>query len=70
VLALYFFLRSRKDGYWSKESEDVRYQVFAGDERNGCQAPMPEPRPLGGDLPGSLGPKLTTHPQELDHAAR
>ncbi|SPE36406.1 hypothetical protein SBA6_570010 [Candidatus Sulfopaludibacter sp. SbA6] len=28
VLALFFFFRSRKDGYWSKESEDIRYHVF------------------------------------------
>ena len=28
ALALYFFIRSRKDGYWNKESEDIRYQVF------------------------------------------
>jgi hypothetical protein len=27
-LAIYFFLRSRKDGYWSKESEEIKYQVF------------------------------------------
>jgi len=28
VLAVFFFIRSLKDGYWSKESEDIRYQVF------------------------------------------
>ena len=28
VLALFFFFRSLKDGYWSKESEDIRYHVF------------------------------------------
>jgi hypothetical protein len=27
-LALYFFVRSLKDGYWSRESEAIRYQVF------------------------------------------
>ncbi len=28
VLAVFFFLRSRKDGYWSKEGEEIKYQVF------------------------------------------
>jgi len=28
ALAVFFFLRSRKDGYWSKESEDIKYRVF------------------------------------------
>ena len=28
ALAVYFFIRSRKDGYWSKESEQIKYQVF------------------------------------------
>ena len=28
VLSVYFFFRSRKDGYWSKEGEDIKYQVF------------------------------------------
>ena len=28
VLALFFFFRSWKDGYWSKHGEDVKYQVF------------------------------------------
>jgi hypothetical protein len=27
-LAIYFLIRSRKDGYWSKESENIKYQVF------------------------------------------
>ena len=27
-LAVFFFVRSRKDGYWSKESENIKYQVF------------------------------------------
>ena len=34
VLALYFFLRSWKDGYWSKQSEDVKYQVFEETDRS------------------------------------
>jgi hypothetical protein len=40
LLAIYFFLRSRKDGYWSKESEEIKYRVF---EENG-QAEAPAPR--------------------------
>ena len=28
ALALFFFVRSWKDGYWSKESEDIKFQVF------------------------------------------
>jgi len=32
VLALYFFVRSWKDGYWGKDSESVKYQVFEGSE--------------------------------------
>lgn len=27
-LALYFFVRSLKDGYWSRDHEDVKFQVF------------------------------------------
>ena len=30
ALAVFFFFRSRKDGYWSKESEKIKYQVFDG----------------------------------------
>jgi hypothetical protein len=28
VLAVFFFIRSLKDGYWSKDGEAIRYQVF------------------------------------------
>ena len=28
ALALYLLLRSRKDGYWGKEGEDIKFQVF------------------------------------------
>jgi hypothetical protein len=28
ALAIYFCLRSRKDGYWSKQGEQIKYQVF------------------------------------------
>ncbi|MBI4903723.1 MAG: hypothetical protein HY820_08815 [Acidobacteria bacterium] len=33
-VALYFFFRSFRDGYWGAESEDVKYQVFADEESN------------------------------------
>jgi len=36
LLAVFFFVRSWKDGYWSKQGEDVKYQVFDGN------APAPE----------------------------
>ena len=28
-VAVYFFVRSLKDGYWNRESEKIKYQVFA-----------------------------------------
>ena len=28
VVCLFFLVRSWKDGYWGKEGEDVKYQVF------------------------------------------
>jgi hypothetical protein len=27
-LTVFFFVRSRKDGYWGKEGEDIKFQVF------------------------------------------
>ena len=30
VLAVFFCIRSIKDGYWTKEGEDIRFQVFDG----------------------------------------
>ena len=27
-LTIFFFVRSWKDGYWSKEGEDVKFRVF------------------------------------------
>lgn len=27
-VAVFFFIRSWKAGYWTKESEDIKYQVF------------------------------------------
>jgi len=32
VLALFFFARSFKAGYWKKESEDIRFQPFEEDQ--------------------------------------
>jgi len=32
-LGIYFFIRSWKDGYWGKDSEQVKYQVLQEDER-------------------------------------
>ncbi len=31
-LAVYFFLRSRKDGYWGAQSEDAKFQMFEDDD--------------------------------------
>jgi hypothetical protein len=28
ALTVFFFVRSWKDGYWNKEGEDVKFQVF------------------------------------------
>jgi hypothetical protein len=28
ALALFFFVRSWKDGYWGKEAEEIKFQVF------------------------------------------
>ena len=28
ALTVYFFLRSRKDGYWSEEGEKIKFHVF------------------------------------------
>ena len=35
LLALYFFVRSWKDGYWGRESEDVKYTVFDEGDQHG-----------------------------------
>ena len=32
-VAVFFFIRSWKDGYWNKRGEDVKYQVFDEEER-------------------------------------
>jgi hypothetical protein len=28
AVAVFFFIRSLKDGYWTKQSEQIKYQVF------------------------------------------
>jgi hypothetical protein len=33
ALAVFFFVRSWKDGYWGKDGEQVKYQVLHDDER-------------------------------------
>ncbi|HTS27611.1 MAG TPA: hypothetical protein VMH81_17165 [Bryobacteraceae bacterium] len=30
-LAVFFFIRSWKDGYWSRDGEDIKYQLFDED---------------------------------------
>ncbi len=32
VLTLYWLIRSRKDGYWGKHSEDPKYRMMQDDE--------------------------------------
>ena len=31
-VALYFFVRSFRDGYWGASSEDVKYQMFEDED--------------------------------------
>jgi hypothetical protein len=33
LLAIYFFVRSRKDGYWGEQGEDAKFQVFQDDDK-------------------------------------
>ena len=35
ALALYFFVRSWNDGYWGKDSEDIKFQVFENKVNHG-----------------------------------
>jgi len=35
ALAVFFFARSWKSGYWAKSGEDVKYRVFDEDLTNG-----------------------------------
>lgn len=32
LLTLYFFIRSRKQGYWGKHSEDPKYRMMQDEE--------------------------------------
>lgn len=32
--AVFFFIRSLKDGYWGRESEEIKYQVFEEAEQD------------------------------------
>jgi hypothetical protein len=32
-VAVFFFIRSWKDGYWSNHGEDIKYTVFDDQER-------------------------------------
>jgi hypothetical protein len=44
---LYFFVRSWKDGYWGKDSEDIKYTVFEDAPQSSDsagQAGRPAPR--------------------------
>ncbi len=34
ALALFFFFKSWKDGYWGKHAEDVKYQMFTDGEQD------------------------------------
>jgi len=31
-LAVYFFIKSRRDGYWGEKGEDAKYQMFEDDD--------------------------------------
>lgn len=35
ALTVFFFVRSCKDGYWGKDSEEIKYQVFDAEEKDG-----------------------------------
>jgi len=50
ALAVYFFLRSRKDGYWNKESEQIKYQVFEEQEGTARSGRGPEEIRVSGGL--------------------
>lgn len=32
LLAVYFFIKTLKDGYWGEHSEDVKYRMFDADD--------------------------------------
>jgi hypothetical protein len=35
LLTLYYFIRSRKEGYWGKHGEDPKYRMMQDDEEEG-----------------------------------
>ena len=35
ALTVFFFVRSWKDGYWNKEGEDIKFQVFEKKVKHG-----------------------------------
>jgi hypothetical protein len=37
LLALFFFARSWKDGYWGKDAENIKYQVFQDEGKHGTE---------------------------------
>lgn len=37
--ALYFFFRSRRDGYWGEEGEEVKYKMLNDDELGSQRSP-------------------------------
>ncbi len=36
-LTLYFFVKSRKDGYWGRNSEDPKHRMMQDDEEGGSR---------------------------------
>jgi hypothetical protein len=46
-LALYFLLRSRRDGYWGKQGEDIKYRMMEDDEPRQDSGPGPLPNGRG-----------------------
>lgn len=36
LLTLYFLIRSRKDGYWGKNSEEPKYRMMRDEDEGGC----------------------------------
>ncbi len=32
ALAVYFFLKSRRDGYWGEKGEDAKFRIFEDDD--------------------------------------
>jgi hypothetical protein len=44
AVAVFFFIRSLKDGYWSKQGEEVKYRVFEDAEAPDLQERSHGPR--------------------------